>query len=67
MTLPALAKAIDCDPAHLLRLALDQTVGSTSAAAIVDILGSPVTVTLGECVPPLGKCMVMLRWRPANL
>ncbi len=41
---PALAKAIDCDPAHLLRLALDQTVGSTFAAAIVEILGSPVTV-----------------------
>jgi DNA-binding Xre family transcriptional regulator len=40
---PALAKALECDPAYLLRLALEQAVGDTAARAIIDILGSPVT------------------------
>lgn len=40
---PALAAALDCDPAWLLRLALEQTEGDTAALAIVDILGAPVT------------------------
>ena len=40
---PALAQALECDPARLLRLALDQAVGSTAASAIVEIFGSPVT------------------------
>jgi len=40
---PALAAALDCDPALLLRLALDQAVGSTAAATIIEIFGSPVT------------------------
>ena len=40
---PALAIALDCDPALLLRLALEQTVGDTAARAIVEILGAPVT------------------------
>lgn len=40
---PALAKALECDPAHLLRLAFDQSVGSTAAAALLEILGTPVS------------------------
>jgi transcriptional regulator with XRE-family HTH domain len=39
---PALAMALDCDPAWLLRLALEQTEGDTAARAIVEILGAPV-------------------------
>jgi transcriptional regulator with XRE-family HTH domain len=40
---PALAKALECDPALLMRLALDQAVGSTPAAALIDILGTPIS------------------------
>ena len=40
---PALAKALDCDPAWLLRLALEQAEGSTAAAAIFEIIGQPTT------------------------
>ena len=40
---PALATALDCDPALLLRLALEQSEGSTVAAAIYEIIGQPIT------------------------
>ena len=40
---PSLAKALEVDPAYLMRLALDQAVGSTAAKAITDIFGSPAT------------------------
>ena len=40
---PSLAKALEVDPAYLLRLALDQAVGATAAKAIVDIFGLPTT------------------------
>ena len=40
---PSLAKALEIDPALLMRLALDQAVGATAAKAITDIFGSPVT------------------------
>jgi hypothetical protein len=40
---PALAKALDCDPALLLGLALEQSEGSTAAAAIYEIIGQPIT------------------------
>lgn len=40
---PSLAKALEMDPALLMRLALDQAVGVTAAKAITDIFGSPVT------------------------
>jgi transcriptional regulator with XRE-family HTH domain len=40
---PALAKALECDPALLMRLALDQAVGSTPAAALIEILGTPIS------------------------
>ena len=40
---PSMARALDCDPAYLMRLALDQAVGDTSAQAITEIFGTPVT------------------------
>lgn len=40
---PDLAKALECDPAWLLRLALEQGEGSTAAAAIFEIVGQPIT------------------------
>lgn len=40
---PSLAKALEVDPAYLMRLALDQAVGSTAAKAITEIFGSPTT------------------------
>ena len=40
---PALAKALDCDPAWLLRLALEQAEGSTATTAIYQILGQPIS------------------------
>ncbi|MBU2959806.1 XRE family transcriptional regulator [Citreicella sp. C3M06] len=40
---PSMAKALDCDPAYLLRLALAQQVGDTSAQAIIEIFGTPIT------------------------
>ena len=40
---PALAAALDCDPGLLLRLALEQSEGSTAAAAIYEIIGQPIS------------------------
>ncbi|KPQ05855.1 MAG: hypothetical protein HLUCCA12_13825 [Rhodobacteraceae bacterium HLUCCA12] len=40
---PSLAKALEVDPAMLMRLALDQAVGATASKAITDIFGTPVT------------------------
>ena len=40
---PALAKALESDPAWLLRLALEQSHGGTAAAAIYEILNQPIT------------------------
>lgn len=40
---PALAKALESDPALLLRLALEQSEGSTVTAAIYDIIGQPIS------------------------
>jgi hypothetical protein len=40
---PALAKALNADPAYLLLLALEQMMGSTAAHAIVTILNTAVT------------------------
>ncbi len=40
---PSLAKALEVDPAYLMRLALDQAVGATAAKAITDIFGTPTT------------------------
>ena len=40
---PSLAKALDCDPAYLLRLTLEQIEGNTAAEALMDIMGTAVT------------------------
>ena len=40
---PALATALECDPALLLCLAIEQSEGSTAAAAIYEIIGQPIT------------------------
>lgn len=40
---PDLSKALECDPAYLMQLALEQAVGKTAAAAISEVFGTPVT------------------------
>ena len=40
---PSLARALEVDPAYLMRMALDQAVGATAAKAIIDIFGTPAT------------------------
>lgn len=40
---PALASALECDPAYLMRLALEQAIGSTASEAVVEVFGAPVT------------------------
>lgn len=40
---PALAKALEVDPAYLMRLSLEQSVGVTAANAIVEVFGTPVS------------------------
>jgi len=40
---PSMAHALECDAAYLMRLALEQAVGQTAAAAVVEIFGTPVT------------------------
>ncbi len=40
---PALAKALECDPAYLLRLTLEQAEGNTAATAIFEILGPGIS------------------------
>jgi len=40
---PSLARALECDPAYLLRLTLEQVAGDTAAQALVEIMGTPVT------------------------
>ena len=40
---PQLARALESDPAFLLRLAMDQALGATAAKAVDEIWGSPLT------------------------
>lgn len=40
---PALAKALECDPAYLLLLTLEQMMGSTEARALLEIMTTLVT------------------------
>lgn len=40
---PALARALDCDPAYLMRVGLQQAVGKTAAEAVIETLGEPVS------------------------
>ena len=41
---PSMARALDCDPSYLMRLALEQAEGDTAAQALIEVFGSPVTV-----------------------
>lgn len=40
---PALARALECDPAYLMQLALEQAIGQTATAAVREVFGEPVT------------------------
>ncbi len=40
---PSMARALECDPAYLMNLALEQAVGDPAAQAIIEIFGTPVT------------------------
>ena len=40
---PSMARALEADPAYLMRLALEQAVSEESAAAIVETFGTPVS------------------------
>jgi hypothetical protein len=40
---PSMARALECNPAYLLWLTLEQQEGDTAAQAIVEIFGTPVT------------------------
>ncbi|MGM0743527.1 MAG: XRE family transcriptional regulator, partial [Pseudomonadota bacterium] len=41
--IPALASALEVDRAYLMLLAVEQAVGTTAAAAVIEIFGTPVT------------------------
>ena len=40
---PGLAIALECDPKHLFRMALEQSLGSTASRTIAEIFGTVVT------------------------
>lgn len=40
---PSLAKALDCDAAYLMRLALEQAIGPTAANAVLEVFGTPIS------------------------
>ena len=40
---PDLARALDADPAYLLRLTLEQQLGPVAARAVNDLLGTPLS------------------------
>ncbi|SLN53601.1 hypothetical protein ROG8370_02405 [Roseovarius gaetbuli] len=40
---PSMARSLECDPAYLMGLALEQAVGDTAAQAIIEIFGTPIT------------------------
>lgn len=41
---PALARALETDPAHLMRLALEQAIGRTASVAVLETFGTPTTL-----------------------
>lgn len=40
---PDLARAIEVDPAHLMRIALEQSIGKTAALSVLEVFGTPTT------------------------
>jgi len=71
---PALAEALETEPAHLMRLALEQSFGPKMLRVFVELLGEPATVNekawlelIRECSghtdpapTPLGVSMIKL-------
>lgn len=51
---PSLAKALECDPAYVIHMAMDQAVGITAAKSIMDIFGTPVTKNEAAWLPEIG-------------
>lgn len=41
---PALARALEADPAYLMRLSLEQAIGPTASVAVLEIFGTATTV-----------------------
>ncbi|WP_405405040.1 helix-turn-helix transcriptional regulator [Paracoccus sp. Ld10] len=41
---PDLARAIEVDPAYLMRIALEQSIGTMASVAILEVFGTPTTV-----------------------
>ena len=40
---PAMARALECDPAYLMRLAMEQAYGETAAKALIEVFGTPIS------------------------
>lgn len=40
---PALARALEVDPAYLMRLALEQAIGPTASVAVLEVFGTATT------------------------
>jgi len=41
--IPAMARALDVDPAYLMGLALEQAIEKSAAAAVIEVFGDPIT------------------------
>ncbi|EAQ23590.1 helix-turn-helix domain-containing protein [Roseovarius sp. 217] len=40
---PSMARALEVDPAFLMRLGLEQAIGRTAAVALIEVFGEPIT------------------------
>lgn len=41
---PALARALETDPAYLMRISLEQAIGPTASVAVLEVFGTSTTV-----------------------
>lgn len=41
---PALARALEADPAYLMRLSLEQAIGQTASVAVLEVFGTATTL-----------------------
>ena len=46
---PASARALEADPAHLMRPALTRVVGKTTSVVVLETVGAPTTVNQRAC------------------
>lgn len=53
---PALAEALETDPAHLMRLALEQTYGAKMLRVFTELLGEPATANEKEWLELIREC-----------